>query len=102
MEECPLDLPPMETIRHRSASGGLHIERVHHFHTDRLHRRVTDVEPDLGERLRDPVQHPDLAHTVHLDHRRIRRRPIVEHHPRRTRRPSLRRPASVMSRIVTF
>ena len=78
-------------VGHELARPRAHVERVDDLHADRLHGRVADVEPELGERLGDAVQDADLGGRPHLEHRRVARRLVVEHDARRS---GLLRPAS--------
>ena len=68
--ERALDLSEVLGIVDLPALGVDHVERVDHLGSERLHLRRADVEVEVGESPRRPIQHPDRIGREHLDHRR--------------------------------
>ena len=56
MQQRTFDLGPVTLVDHLRAAVRAHVERVDDLRADGLHRRMTDVEAELGERDRQPVQ----------------------------------------------
>ena len=64
----------------RRGQRRLHVERVDDLVAERGHLGVTDVEPDLGERLGDAIEQADRIGAADLDHRGVRRAVVVDAH----------------------
>src|SRR5215213_5029921 len=80
VEHGPLDLGAVERVVDEPAVAAPHVERVDDVLAERLHRRVADVEADLGEGAGDAVEHPDAVRGADFDDGRRVRLVVVERH----------------------
>src|SRR5258708_3058762 len=87
VQDRPLDLGLGLRVIDLGAVAIDDVERVDHLGTEGLHARRADVDVELGERVRDAVQHADAVPRLHIDHRGRIARIVVAPHRRRQRPP---------------